>query len=89
VIRWFVGPLLLLNLVACIALCNHRFFQVMLAGHFCFYLLGIFGWSAAKVGVRAKVLSVPYYFCLVNIAATRGIVDFLMGKQAISWKPVR
>ncbi len=61
----------------------------MLAGHLGFYLLGVLGWAAEKAGLRVKVLSVPYYFCLVNIAATRGIVDFLMRKQAVSWKPVR
>jgi cellulose synthase/poly-beta-1,6-N-acetylglucosamine synthase-like glycosyltransferase len=88
-LRWFVGLLLLLNLLACAALCGQRFFMLMLAGHAVFYLLGGLGWAAAKAGVQAKALSVPYYFCLVNIAATRGIVDFLLRKEAVSWKPVR
>jgi len=89
VIRWCVGPLLLLNLAACIGLAGNSFFQLMLAGHLGFYLLGILGWGAAKFGMRSKLLSVPYYFCLVNIAATRGIIDFILRKQAVSWKPVR
>lgn len=88
-IRWFVGPLLLLNFVTCLALSGHRFFLVMIAGHLVFYLLGGLGWVAARLGVRARVLSVPYYFCLVNIAATRGILDFVMRKRVVAWKPVR
>lgn len=91
IVRWFVGILLALNLAACaaLALAGHRFFVAMLAGHLGFYLLGLLGWAASRTGLQARLLSVPYYFCLVNIAATRGIIDFLRGRQAVSWKPVR
>lgn len=88
-IRWFVGPLLLVNLIACLALSGHWFFSAMVGCYLLFFLLGFFGWAAAKLGVRAKILSVPYYFCLVNIAATRGILDFVMRKKVVAWKPVR
>jgi len=90
-VRWFVGLLLAVNVAGCIlpAFTGNRFFMLMLTGHVAFYLLGLLGWAGSRVGVRARVLSVPYYFCLVNIAASRGIIDFFMGKQAVSWKPVR
>jgi hypothetical protein len=39
--------------------------------------------------MKVRVLTVPYYFSLVNFAATMGIIDFLRKKQAIAWKPVR
>jgi hypothetical protein len=47
------------------------------------------GWIISKNGKTYRMFIVPYYFCLVNFAATMGIIDFLRKKQAVSWKPVR
>lgn len=88
-VRWFVGPLVLLHLLACAALTPYWHFGKILLLYGCFFLLALGGWLLARHGKRARLLTVPYYFCLVNLAATAGIIDFFRKKQAVTWKPVR
>jgi hypothetical protein len=90
VLRWFVGPLVVANLLACLASAEHTFFQGILFLYGLFFLLAGAGWIEQQRGKTTRaLLSVPYYFTLVNAAATTGIIDFLRGKQAITWKPIR
>lgn len=89
VLRWFVGLLVILNVLACWALSGHWIFKSILVVYVVFFLAAAMGWVAERLGIKAKVLSVPYYFSLVNIAATTGIIDFFRRKQAITWEPVR
>jgi len=89
VLRWFVGPLIILNILACVALANYLFFKIVLSIYLIFFLAAILGWVAERFGVKAWVLTVPYYFSLVNMAATMGIVDFFRKKRATTWKTVR
>lgn len=88
-IRWMVGILVMLNGAACAALADHGFYQFYLLCYIFFFLSAIAGWLAGKNSKIVKYLKVPYYFTLVNLAATAGVVDFIMKKQAVSWKPVR
>jgi biofilm PGA synthesis N-glycosyltransferase PgaC len=89
VLRWFVGPLAIFNILACYTLSSHWFFKFILLGYLLFFLAAVVGWLTEPLGIKAKVLIVPYYFCLVNLAATMGIIDFLRKRQAITWEPVR
>ena len=89
ILRWFVGPIIGVNVLACVALSSVSFFGIMLGLYVCFILVAVLGFFAERAGIRAKFLRIPYYFCLVNLAATMGIVDFLRKRQAVSWTPVR
>ena len=89
VLRWFVGPMVIINLLICLLLSSYPFFCIFLFLHLAFYLAAIIGWFAEKKNISIFLLKVPYYFCLVNLAATLGIIDFFRNKQAVSWKPVR
>jgi len=88
-VRWFVGPLMIINFLACAALLSHGLFNII----FIFYLMFIFsalvGWLASYFGKTIKLFAIPYYFILINFAATMGVVDFIRRKQAVTWKPVR
>ena len=88
-IRWLVGPLLLLNVMACIALINRFPFNAFLVVYFYILIFGAIGLVLERLQIKSKVLSVAFYFLLVNIAATMGLVDFLRRKKAVSWVPVR
>lgn len=90
VIRWWVGSLVVLNTIACLLLALiNPWFGILLIGYAIFFMAALLGWRTASSGIKVKVLSIPYYFCLVNIAATMGIIDFLNKKQATTWKTVR
>ncbi|MFQ5787533.1 MAG: hypothetical protein ACE5H1_06080, partial [Thermodesulfobacteriota bacterium] len=51
-----------------------------------FYQLPIISNQLLKV---KQILGLPFYFCLVNIAAMWGIVQFILGKKKAVWEPVR
>jgi len=89
VLRWFVGTLVILNGLACLALTGHWFFKFYLTIYILFFVAAALGWITERLGIKVRALTVPYYFSLVNFAATMGILDFFRKKQAISWKPVR
>jgi len=89
-LRWFIGPLVVFNFLSCLFLLNYWMFQAMAVLYGLFAVMAFLGWGAARLGVRVnKVFTVPYYFGLVNFAATMGIIDFFRKKQAVRWKPVR
>lgn len=89
VLRWFVGPLIIINFLSCAALLGHWFFNAVFAAYLLFAIAACLGFITERMKIKAKLLTVPYYFSLVNCAATMGIIDFLRKKQAISWQPVR
>jgi len=47
-----------------------------------FYLSAMVGW---KLQVRAPIFRIPYYFCMVNLAALRGIIRALLKGQRPVW----
>jgi cellulose synthase/poly-beta-1,6-N-acetylglucosamine synthase-like glycosyltransferase len=89
VLRWFVGPIVVLNILACLVLAGNWLFKTILILYLLFFLSAGLGWYSERTGIKSRMLTVPYYFSLVNLAATMGIFDFLRKKQAVSWKPVR
>jgi cellulose synthase/poly-beta-1,6-N-acetylglucosamine synthase-like glycosyltransferase len=88
-LRWFVGIIIVVNLMICLILSTHWFFQSILVFYFAFFVAATLGWLSEHLSIRASILTVPYYFSLVNLAATMGILDFLRRKQVTAWKPVR
>jgi len=90
-LRWFVGPLVLLHVVSCGAMLFYDIWMmnIIFSVYILFFVFAWLGWISEKQGKKIKIFTVPYYFCLVNLAATVGIVDFFRKKQAISWETVR
>jgi biofilm PGA synthesis N-glycosyltransferase PgaC len=89
VLRWFVGPLVILHVLACAALSGMTFYAAASILYLAFFLAALAGWRLEMRGGKNRLLTVPYYFSLVNLAATLGIVDFIRRRQATTWKPVR
>jgi hypothetical protein len=84
-----VGPLAFLNFLVCIPLLDKIFFSILFIGYIAFGTAALLGWVAARSGKKNRLLAIPYYFMLVNLAASIGILDFLMKKQRVAWEPVR
>lgn len=88
-LRHLVGFFLIAALVSNIALVPfHRVYAASLAAQLLAYALAALGFAlrAHPLG-RAKLLAVPYYFCLVNAAATFGVVRLLRGNVVRMWTP--
>jgi len=52
-----------------------------------FYSMALVGWGL-ETGGRAvpRLLFVPYYFCAVNAASIKGILDFALGRRRVVWE---
>ncbi len=87
VLRWLVPVLLAAILAANVALLNRWPYVVSFAAQVLFYAMGLAG---AVVGCPSgrfgRVLSVPYYFCMVNAAALVGLMKFLTGRVESAWE---
>ncbi len=81
----FLIPMLLSNLVLAAGLPG---FRLLLALHLLFYLLAIVGYALRSTAAgRWRLLSVPYYFSMVNAAAFLGVLSILRGERRGRWTP--
>ncbi len=90
-LRWLVPWLMALVLVANLFLAMAPgLYAVLLAGQLLFYGLALAGWAlAGRAGLGARLTSIPYYFCLVNLASLVALVEVFGGKEYRTWSSSR
>jgi len=65
-----------------------RPFGVVLGLQAAFYASALVGFAARRTRPgRSRLLTVPYYFCLVNAAAFLGVLSILRGDRVRAWTP--
>ena len=90
VLRWLVPLFLVALLLVNAALLDSGWiYSLALAAQVAFYLLALAGYAARRSSRMPALLSIPYYFCLVNVASARGILDAFRGKTYTTWTTVR
>ncbi len=62
------------------------FYETALFSQIAFYLMAIAGWTLERLKIRVSLLSVPYAFALLNLAAASSPFSFLRGKERAAWK---
>ena len=84
-------PFLLLSLlvVNCLLLSGSMFFRVFLLMQIGFYSTAIIGSILGKLNKKNRLLFVPFYFCVTNLAILLGIVKFFKGRDERFWEPLR
>lgn len=89
-LRW-LAPLFLAGvLVANIFLLGNGWvYWVLFVAQLVFYGLASLGALARKSHELSKLLYVPYYFCLVNAASARGIIEAHRGRTYTTWSTAR
>lgn len=89
-LRWLV-PIFLAGLFAVnLALLESGLiYRLAMAGQFIFYVLAFVGYTQRHRAQIPTLLSVPYYFCLVNVASALGIMDAFRGKTYTTWSTAR
>jgi len=89
-LRWlaplFLAGLLLSNLAL---LGQGALYRFALAAQLSFYALALAGHALRHREHLPRLLSVPYYFSLVNVASARGILDALKGETYTTWTTAR
>ncbi|WP_181920244.1 glycosyltransferase family 2 protein [Paraburkholderia sp. BL6669N2] len=88
VIRWFGAFLQFAILVLSLLILDEHpwFASVALGAQFIFYLLAAAG-AVNLFGVRkSKYVAIPFYFCMVNLAAAVAICRFTLGVRVSVWE---
>ncbi len=93
VLRWTVTPFLLVLLFVVSAVLAFRdagwFYQLAFFGQVVFYALACCGWYVAQRELKAKIVFIPYYFCVMNYAVVAGLFRYLKGNQSVAWEKSR
>ena len=99
VLRWLVPWLMLLVLVTnAILFITSPLYALLLLGQLLFYGLALLGWLMAGrragrpgggAGLLGRSTSIPYYFCLVNLASLVALVEVFGGKEYQTWTSSR
>jgi len=93
VLRWTLAPLSLLLLLASnfvLALqtdiFSYHFFPVVFWLQILFYTMSLMGWFLENRQIKLKILFVPYYFFIMNLAVYLGFIRYIQKKQNVVWE---
>jgi hypothetical protein len=65
------------------------FYSIVLVCQIVGYLAALGGWALEASGVRYRLLALPHYFVLANLASILGFYHFLRGQRYAYWEPTR
>lgn len=88
VLRWTLAPLALpLLFISNVFLAfSSEFFLMILMGQGVFYLLALLGFLLERKKIRLKMLFIPFYFCMMNVAVYLGFSRYMRGRQRVTWE---
>jgi cellulose synthase/poly-beta-1,6-N-acetylglucosamine synthase-like glycosyltransferase len=87
-LRYMVPEFLLcLYVINIILYQNSLFYKVMFWGQCIFYGAALAGYIFQKQGKESKLLYIPFYFSLINVAAGKALIDYIKGKRQVTWQP--
>jgi hypothetical protein len=90
VMRYLVPVFLVFTLIASAALATRSlFYAAALAGQLLFYAAALAGWLVERAGARMRLLSLPAYFVLANLACVIAFFKFIGGERYARWEPIR
>ncbi|TWU01276.1 glycosyltransferase [Stieleria varia] len=89
-LRWF-AVFFMLGAFACnlllVVQSPEVFVRILMASQVLIYTLAAVGLIPAMR--KWRVVSVPFYFCLANLAAGCGVLAYFIGKRYVTWTPDR
>jgi cellulose synthase/poly-beta-1,6-N-acetylglucosamine synthase-like glycosyltransferase len=89
VLRWLIPFFLVIIFVSNAMVLDNTFYKLLFLGQVVFYLSAFFAWVMEKYGRKFKLLFLPLYFCVVNIASLRAIFNLIKGRKMAVWETVR
>ena len=90
VMRYFV-PFFLMALfgAAAVLAADSPGYRVLFLMQALGYACAAVAWLLERVGVRSRVLALPHYFVLANVASLIAMFQFLRGERYARWEPIR
>jgi cellulose synthase/poly-beta-1,6-N-acetylglucosamine synthase-like glycosyltransferase len=90
VMRYLV-PFFLLALLAASAILafDSPLYRIVFLLQMLGYSCAVLSWLLERSGVRSRVLALPHYFLLANVASVIALFQFLRGERYARWQPIR
>jgi cellulose synthase/poly-beta-1,6-N-acetylglucosamine synthase-like glycosyltransferase len=90
VLRYLVPIFLLIIFFSSLALAPRSLFYALAAlAQLSFYALAGLSWLLEREGRRNRLLALPQYFVLANLASLVAFYKFLSGERYARWEPIR
>lgn len=88
-LRWFAPLFLAAVLGSSVMLWQTPLYRAATIVQLTFYGIAALAAVLGPRRVASRILYLPYYFCLVNLASVAGIVKFVRGSLSPTWETVR
>ena len=89
VLRWFAPFFMVFCFAVSLALWKVPFYKFAAILQAAFYALALIGWKWRPENKLGKIISLAFYFCLVNLASLVGCVKCFRGDLSGKWVPPR
>jgi cellulose synthase/poly-beta-1,6-N-acetylglucosamine synthase-like glycosyltransferase len=86
-LRWLGAIPLFVIFLSSLQMASRRFYFVVLVAQLVFYGLAGYGWRlASKNKQGSRLMTLPFYFLLVNAGAFVGVIQTLFGRRFSLWE---
>jgi cellulose synthase/poly-beta-1,6-N-acetylglucosamine synthase-like glycosyltransferase len=86
-LRWLSGFFMAGMFAANVLLLGRPVFLGLFVAQAAFYAMALVGWLLSKVQIQVKIFSLPFFFCVLQMAAMAGFFQSLAGHEIRTWKP--
>ena len=89
-LRWMASIFLALAYISSLILAfsNDPLYLILVLCQSLFYMIALLGYLFRSV-LKSDFFNIPYYFMAANWASLLGLVQFLLRRQKVTWKPGR
>ncbi|HWF89261.1 MAG TPA: glycosyltransferase family 2 protein [Pyrinomonadaceae bacterium] len=90
VMRYLVPVFLIVVFVTSALLAwQSLFYAVVFAAQVAFYLAAALSALMVRVGINSRLLALPQYFVITNVACLLALIKLMRGERYVRWEPVR
>lgn len=88
-LRWFAPFFLIAMFVFTLPLWDLTFYRIAALLQLAFYVVTLVGWRLQRRRALPRLIYIPYYFFLVNLAAFIGVIKCFRGALSPTWRTAR
>jgi len=89
VFRWMIPFFLIVIFFSNLMLLDRGFYWLTFILQIIFYLSAFFAWIMETFGKKIKLLSIPLFFCVINLASLRAALNLFRNKKLTTWETMR
>lgn len=81
ILRWFIPIFMITLFLSNLFLFGHWIYDLIFSVQAAIYMLASIGLVVDKYGIRSRILSMPLYFCVINIACLISLFNIIKGEK--------